>query len=359
MDHWRLRGEQGRRPVIEPLSLGGYSCPVRPTQADVAAKAGVSRALVSMVFRDEPNVSAESRERILRVAADLGYRPNLVARSLASKRMRTVGILLNDITNPFFARIYVEIRSAAQELGYDVLVAPGVRSVAGERALLNTLLDHQVSGLILISPLTGGRQLAEVVGNIPTVLLFRQLSLPSADVVTNNELVGARIVLRHLTGFGHSRIAHISGGRSTSGAQRRRAYERVMREMGLGAHIHVIEGDFTEQAGKNAATELIASGPMPTAIMAANDLIAVGAMGVLEAAGLRVPQDISVVGYDNSLVSQLDLVALTSVEQPVPDFATAAVRILVERVEGRLERVSLEFEPSLQIRATTAPAARA
>jgi len=328
---------------------------MRPTQADVARKAGVSRALVSMVFRDEPHVSAESRQRILAAADELGYRPNLVARSLASKQGRTIGVLLNDITNPFFARMYVEITAAAEEQGYEVLVAPGMRSVARERTLLNTLLGQQVAGLILVSPLVGARQLSDAVGATPLVVMFRQIPLSSADLVTNNELVGARLVLRHLTGLGHARIAHISGGRQASGLQRRRAYERVMRDMGLGRHVRVVEGEYTEEAGKAAARELLASGDLPTAVVAANDLVAVGAMGVLQGAGLRVPEDISVVGYDNSLVSQLDLVALTSVDQPVVDFGRAAARLVVERIEGRSQRVQLEFEPSLQVRSTTGP----
>ena len=333
---------------------------MRPTQADVAKQAGVSRALVSMVFREEPNVAAASRERTLEAARELGYRPNLLARSLASKHASTIGILLNDITNPFFARMYLEVTAAAEELGYDVLVAPGVRSIARERSLLHTLLDHQVSGLILVSPLLGAGELTDVTSGRPAVLMFRHMNLPSTDVVTNNEIVGARIVLRHLTALGHSRIAHISGGRSHSGLQRRRAYERVMRDMGLSAHIRVIEGDFTEDAGKSAALELIRADGLPTAIVAANDLVAVGAMGVFKSSGLRVPHDISVVGYDNSLVSQLDLVDLTSVEQPVVEFGQAAARLLVERIEGRSERVQLEFEPTLIVRSSTgSPAKRA
>lgn len=332
-----------------------YADGMRPTQADVAARAHVSRALVSLVFRDAPHVSDESRRRILAAADELGYRPNMLARSLASKQVRTFGVLLNDITNPFFARLYVQLTDEIEAAGFDVLAAPGLRSVAKERQLINTLLGHQVGGLILISPLMSSGQIAESTAGVPTVSLARDLTLPAIDVVTNNELVGARLALRHLSDLGHTRIVHIAGGRSRSAVQRRAAYVRVMKEMGLARHTAVFDGDFTQEAGKAAAQEMLASRRIPTAVFAANDMVAVGAMGVLESAGMRVPEDISVVGYDNSLVSQLDLVALTTVEQSIADFAKATIRLLIERIQGqRDERVSLEFEPRLIVRRSTA-----
>ena len=332
-----------------------YAQRVPVTQSDVAAQAGVSRALVSLVFRDAPNVSDHSRARVLRAAEDLGYRPNMLARSLASKKVRTVGVLLNDITNPFFVSMYVELSNAAQDAGYDVLVGPSLRSVAQERTLLGTLLGHRVAGLILISPLMRAPELQGIIAGYPAVVVARDMNLDGADFVANDELVGARMALRHLVDLGHERIVHISGGSSRSAVQRKRAFLRVMSELGLDGGARVIEGDFTEEAGRSAARQLISSRATDTAIFAANDLAAVGAMGVLEAAGVRVPEDVSVVGYDNSVMSDLEMISLTSVEQPIREFGQASMRLLLERIEGvRDTSVSLELEPRLIVRRTTA-----
>ena len=124
-----------------------------PTQEDVAKKAKVSRALVSLVMRGAPNVSEQRRRRVLRAAEELGYRPNAYARSLASKRLHTIGVLINDVTNPYFGGVYSSLATAAEEAGFDLLVAPGTRSATKESALVRTLLEHRVAGLALLSPL--------------------------------------------------------------------------------------------------------------------------------------------------------------------------------------------------------------
>lgn len=332
-----------------------YADRVPVTQSDVAVRAGVSRALVSLVFRQAPNVSDQSRARVLRAAEDLGYRPNMLARSLASKKVRTVGVLLNDITNSFFVSMYVELSHAAEESGYDVLVGPSLRSVAQERTLLGTLLGHRVAGLILISPLMKAPELHRIISGYPAVIIARDMNLEGADFVSNNELVGAQMALRHLVDLGHKRIVHISGGSSRSAVQRKRAYLQVMAQLGLASAARVIEGDFTEEAGRSAARQLISTRADVTAIFAANDLAAVGAMGVLEAAGIRVPEDVSVVGYDNSVISDLEMISLTSVEQPIEEFGRASMRLLLERIDGTRERPSsLQFEPRLIVRRSTA-----
>jgi DNA-binding LacI/PurR family transcriptional regulator len=128
----------GEKAMTLNVLSNRYAVAVPVTQSDVALRAGVSRALVSLVFRDATNVSDQSRARVLLAAEELGYRPNMLARSLASKKVRTIGVLLNDITNPFFVSMYVELSDAAQDAGYDVLVGPGLRSVAQERTLLGS-----------------------------------------------------------------------------------------------------------------------------------------------------------------------------------------------------------------------------
>jgi DNA-binding LacI/PurR family transcriptional regulator len=198
-------------------------------------------------------------------------------------------------------------------------------------------------------------ELHGIISGYPTVVIARDMNLDGADFVSNNELAGAQMALRHLVDLGHERIVHISGGSSRSAVQRKRAYLQVMAQLGLPEAAQVIEGDFTEDAGRSAARDLIRNRSDITAIFAANDLAAVGAMGVLEAAGIRVPEDVSVVGYDNSVISDLEMISLTSVEQPIEEFGRASMRLLLEHIEGTRERPSsLQFEPRLIVRRTTA-----
>jgi DNA-binding LacI/PurR family transcriptional regulator len=331
---------------------------VKPTQHSVAARAGVSRALVSLVMRDAPNVSSERRRRVLRAAEELGYRPNAFARSLASKRVHTIGVLVNDVSNPYFGSLYASLAKAASAMGYDILTAPGTRSAQKESGLINTLLEHQVAGLALLSPLLRTADLRPLISRVPTVIVGRNMSIPDVDVVTTDEDQAARLVLTHLQALGHTDIAHISGGSNRPAMDRAAAYERTMGEFGLSAR--VVTGSFTERGGQLGIDRILAGGRLPTAIVAANDLCAVGAIGALNASGIKVPDDVSVIGYDNSQIAQLELVRLTSVRQPIDRFGPVAVNTLLRRIESPdLTRSIRRIGATLAVRATTAQAAPA
>ena len=325
-----------------------------PTQEDVAKKARVSRALVSLVMRDSPNVSEQRRRRVLRAAEELGYRPNAYARSLASKRLHTIGVLINDVTNPYFGGVYSSLATAAEETGFDLLVAPGTRSAKKEIALVHTLLEHRVAGLALLSPLMPTKELRSLTSSWPTVLVGRDTSIANVDVVTTDEQQAARLVLDHLTAQGHRNIVHVTGGSNRPAQDRAKAYRAAMRELGL--EPREVAGAFTHEAGQEAAREIAAMTPLPTAVVAANDLIAVGAIGVFESLGLRVPEQVSVVGYDDSQIARLDLVQLTSVCQGVDQFGSAAIDLLLNRIDDRATpRVVQRIETTLVQRRTTSP----
>jgi DNA-binding LacI/PurR family transcriptional regulator len=327
---------------------------VGPTQEDVAKKAKVSRALVSLVMRDSPNVSETRRRRVLRAAEELGYRPNAYARSLASKRLHTIGVLINDLTNPYFGGVYSSLAEAAEDAGFDLLVAPGTRSATRESALVRTLLEHRVAGLALLSPLMPTTELRGLTTSWPTVLIGRDATIAGVDVVTTDERYAARSVLEHLVALGHRDIVHITGGNNRSAQDRTRAYRGVMVELGL--EPREVVAAFTHAAGQKAGHEVAALRPRPTAVVAANDLIAVGAMGAFESLGLRVPEDLSVVGYDDSQIARLDQVQLTSVRQPVDEFGTVAISLLVDRIgKPKADRVVRRIETDLVHRRTTAP----
>ena len=326
-----------------------------PTQEDVARKARVSRALVSLVMRGSPNVSEKRRRRVLRAAEELGYRPNAYARSLASKRLHTIGVLINDVTNPYFGGVYSSFAAAAEQAGFDLLVAPGTRSAEKESALVRTLLEHRVAGLALMSPMMPTKELRSLTTSWPTVLIGRDASIAGVDVVTTDEHQAARLALGHLTSLGHRDIVHITGGANRSAKDRAKGYREVMRELGL--QPREVAGAFSHEAGQDGAREILAMSPLPTAVVAANDLVAGGAMGVYESHGLHVPDDMSVVGYDDSQIAQLDLVQLTSICQGVDHFGSAAIELLVKRMHDRdTPRVVERIETTLVERRTTCSA---
>ncbi len=320
---------------------------------DVALAAGVSRALVSLVFRDSPKVGSERRQRVLEAAKQLGYRPNAIARDLATGRSRTIGVLLNDLHNPFFAGVYDGVETAAGELGLRLVLTVSRQRDAGEHAAIETMLEQRVDGMVLASPRLEADLILDAAAFTPVVVVGREVLGPNCDSVMTDEPAGADLVLRHLHALGHRSVTHVDGGRGAGAVARRHGVIAAAAAMGM-APPDVIPGDFTESAGVAAGRRLLARPSLPTAIFAANDLVAIGIMATLEEAGVRVPDDVSLVGFDNTSLAGLRHVELTTVDQSCPEMGHRAMDLLRQRSDGTHDEPTvLLATPTLVIRRST------
>ncbi len=324
-----------------------------PTLEDVAQIAGVSRALVSLVMRDSPRVSTESRKRVSDAATKLGYRPNLMARNLASRKTMTIGVLLNDLHNPWFAEVTDGIHASAERHGYQLILASGRRSPRLESRALDTFLASRVDGIIVAGCRLPAARLDAVGDEVPLVSVGRTFNKLGIGSVTTDDADGARMAVEHLYELGHRRIAHIDGGKGAGAAPRRTGYLRTMRMLGLADSAQVISGDFTEEAGAHGAERLLRAAMLPTAIFTANDLSAVGAIDVVERAGLVVPDDIAVVGFDNTSLAALNHIGLTTIDQPRREMGDAAAAMLINTMNDHGELSVIVMSPSLVVRRTT------
>ena len=327
------------------------------TLEDVARAAGVSRALASLALRGSTRVAPASRDRIVAAARRLGYRPNAMASQLASKSDVTIGLLINDLHNPFFSDVHDGVRDEAAESNYELLLTTGRSLDVGEEQAVGRLLDHRVSAVLLAGTTLAPSRLKALTARTPAVLIGRRVTGPNLDSVMIDDFDGVTLLVRHLLALGHRRIAHIDGGRGAGADLRRRTFVRLVEEAGL--QPIVVSGEFTEEAGLRGVELLRRIGPMPTAIFAGNDMAAVGAMAALESSGYSVPRDVSVIGFDNNFVAGLRHVSLTTVDQPRQLIGATAVRMIRERlVEGRTKPRHELVAPTLVVRATTAPPSR-
>ncbi|MHB8611450.1 MAG: LacI family DNA-binding transcriptional regulator [Candidatus Dormibacteraceae bacterium] len=322
----------------------------------MARRAGLSKSVVSRVMRDEPSVSAASRVAVIAAAEALGYRANAVARSLVQRRTFNVGVMVSDLHNIFFAEVLDGLYAAAADRGYRTLITTGNRDPAAEERALEQLLELRADGVVL----AGARLSAEVVGAaarvIPVALVGSDLRLRDVDVVVDDDFKGAVLAVEHLVGLGHRDVALIDGGQGAGAAERRAGYQAAMAAAGLSLRGRIEPGDFTERGGYEGARRLLRGTARPTAIFASNDQSAVGALDAINESGLRVPQDVSLMGYDNTALAALGHISLTTIHQPRNQIGEMAMKAVLRRIEhpGVPARRHV-LAPKLIVRDTTAP----
>lgn len=331
----------------------------QPTILDVADRAGVSKSLVSLVMREPQRVSEANRIAVLKAAEELGYRPNAVARSLVQRRSMVIGVVLSDLHNPFFADVADGIEEAAFQSGYRAMLSSGFLDPKREKGAIETMLELRVDGLIMLGSMMKVPKVERVAATLPVVVVGRHTRSKAIDSVGVDDSAGAQKAVDHLVSLGHRKIAHIHAGSASGSPRRRNGYERSMKRHGLDEHIRLVRGAFTESGGAEAMTAILDSGELPTAVFAPNDFAALGAMEALDSAGLRIPADISLIGYDNLSLSGLPRIGLTTIGQPRADLGREAVGLVLERLdEGRRRARHVVVPPSLVVRSTTGPPRR-
>ncbi|GAA4699002.1 LacI family DNA-binding transcriptional regulator [Pseudonocardia yuanmonensis] len=326
----------------------------RPTLKDVAARAGVSRATASLVIREERGPSEASRERVRAAAAELGYVPDPTAQVLRRRRSRLLGVVFT-ARDAFHADLLDGIYPAAEERGYTVVLG-AVSPVRRQERAVEALLASRCEALVLLAGRYGSAELKGLAARLPVVDVGR-VGDGSAhvDAVESADDEGVAAAVDHLVGLGHRAIVHVDGGDQPGADERRQGYRDAMRRHGL--DVRVLPGDNTEVSGAAAVAELLPD--LPTAILANNDQCAVGVLDALRRQGIDVPGRVSVVGYDDSQLSRLAHVDLTTVAQDSAEIARLAVGCVLERADGAdadaVEPRRIRLRPRLVVRGTTGP----
>tara|TARA_R110000868_G_scaffold1253_10_gene9735 strand:- start:4705 stop:5916 length:1212 start_codon:yes stop_codon:yes gene_type:complete len=344
------------------LKAGRKTMPnrARVTIRDVAERVGVHPSTVSRVLNPATRgrITSEIVEKVTAAAAELGYRPNQAARGLRTNRTRSIGVLIPDITNPLFPPIIRGIEDALGANGYSAILGNTDNIPSREREAVATMRSRQIDGLILATARRDDPIVAECIADgLPLVLVNRTADADGVSSIVNDDALGIALAVRHLKSLGHTRIAHIAGPRSLStGEARRRSFLEVMEAEGLDADPALIAETtaFSEDEGLLAAAQLIAGGLRFTAIVAANDLIALGAYEALADADLKCPDDVSVTGFnDMPFVDRLSP-PLTTVRIPHYELGREAGRRLVDLIENpNTPARATMLRPDLIVRGST------
>ena len=357
------RSSSGGRPYSHRLIPIHWSAVAQtrksPTMKDVARLAGVSVQTVSAVVNEKPGITDATRIRVLKAVDELGYTPFPYARSMRTRETRTIALVVSDIANPSFATMASAVEDFAHRLGYSVVVYNTHDDPDREATYIQRASQRWVDGMLFVSAqdqMTGLERL-EALG-IPSVAIDRiPVGYEGPSVTLDNVTAGA-MAAEHLLGLGHTRIAHIAGPLRLRLARERVAgFERAVRSRGLDPSCCMhIEGNWECATGYEAMGQILELSPRPTAVFAANDRMAMGAMRAIFEAGLRIPDEVSVVGLDDIEMAQYQIPPLTTVRQSFAELGTRAVQLLLDMLKGEEPtETRIVLEPRLVVRRSSAP----
>lgn len=309
----------------------------RPTMKDIAKATGFSLSTVSRALSDKPDVAPQTHERIRDAARQMGYRPNKLARSLRLSTTKTIGVIISDISNPYFGALVKGIEREARRAGHSVILFDTNEDYSREEEAVAVMLEEQVAGVILTptqrKPGTVERLLE---ARVPLVLASRRFSGIKTNYVVTDDVHGGLLATEHLIALGHKRIGMINGPMHiSSAAERFEGYRQTLESHGLSVEdSYVTTGSVSIDDGFAAARILLDRKPFPTAIFAFSDFVAFGVMKAIRERGLRVPEDISVVGYDDNQFASCLETPLTTVRVPKEQLGMEAAQVLQRQIEG-------------------------
>jgi LacI family transcriptional regulator len=331
------------------------------TIKDVALRAGVSVTTVSHVVNDTRHVSAKGRERVEEAIRELGYVPNAMARSLKSNTTSTLGMLIPNSSNPYFAEIVRIVEDRCFGAGYTLVLCNTDDEPHRQSVYLQVLAERRIDGLIVVSTGAGDDDslVTQLHGlRIPTVLVDREIADPACDLVETAHMQGGLLAVRHLLSLGHKRIACIGGPVGVMPSEQRiEGWRMALAEAGATPHADALlwRGGFTSQGGYEAMHAILRTEQAPSAVFVCNDLMAIGALRAAHESGVHVPDDLSIVGFDDIELSAYTSPPLTTVAQPKERIGALAVDMLLERVGGkRRDARKVVLQPELRVRASTA-----
>ena len=330
-----------------------------PTLRDVAARAGVHPGTVSRALNPETRalVKPQTAQRVLKAAEALGYQPNPIARGLKTNRSMTVGVVIPDLTNPLFPPIVRGIEDVLMPGGYSPLLINTDNNAEREAQLVASLRGRQVDGFIFATARLKHPLIADLAAEgVPIVLVNRRLDSPELPTVTSDDAAGVVMALRHVVDLGHTEIAYISGPRWTSTGQARlRAFKMGMADLGLDSSRVVESNMWSEQQGEEALGKLLERHPGFTAVLAGNDLLALGCYDLMHKRAISCPGEISVVGFNDMPLVDKVRPALTTIALPHYQIGTEAARLLLERIRQPQDPPKSVLLPlSLVVRESTA-----
>ncbi|WP_423182098.1 LacI family DNA-binding transcriptional regulator [Arthrobacter sp. NyZ413] len=338
-----------------PEPDAGARSPRQPTIRDVAERAGVSKSLVSLVLRDAPHVSDARRMVVLEAIAELGYKPNAHARGLSRTKSDTIGVLLNDLRNPWFVDVLEALTATLHASGLSPVLADSYTDQRVGRRSVEAMVQQGIDGLVVVGTTPEFEAIQAAAEVIPVVLAgTRDPKLPNVDIVVNDDAAGARAATQHLIDLGHTHIAHLSGP-GEIGQLRLAGFREAMIDAGLDPEEFAETGGMSEESGYAASRRLLVRRKRPTGIFAFNDIAAIGALSAAADQGLHVPSDLSVVGYDNTYLSRIRHLSLTSVDNGNFAIGVQAGRFLAERLEAPVQLQRIHLVPAtLEVRGSTA-----
>ncbi len=326
---------------------------------DVAKEAGVSTATVSKVINNTGRIGDKTKEKVLQVMEQLNYQPKVVASASKGKPSYSIGLLIPDLANPFFAEFARSIEDYGRELGYSILICSTDFKKANEFKYSSFLVEKKVDGILVVSGSQDESFIKDLLDRkIPTVVVNKELTTPlPVDIVSVDDFIGGYEATKHLLALGHRKIGTIQLGDLLLGKERIRGYKHALDEYEVKYDKGLLffsSPNATIQESKEISMEILSSDHRPTAIFAGNDILAVGVIHAAMELGLSIPDDLSVIGFDNTVLSAMSTPPLTTMAQSIQDMGRISFNLLLEEIKGiQRNKQKIQLRPELVIRKTT------